>query len=233
MKDEPMDLREPLREIIDALENTDRDLTIEEQAVLRGANESLRVNEREILQAEADGMADIANITLTENGRLRAQLIACAEEEDRADDSLARLYREQLIDAAEQIERHKTRYVATQMRHATVRNTLIAQLIGAAVEAEDLRWVVNRGAGKYQRLADFVGKIAGMQIDANDDDIDDDVLTINRLITEARKLMDGGLGPMATQARKRPSDYARLSPEEQWAIDKSLGILDWSGSDSE
>lgn len=29
----------------------------------------------------------------------------------------------------------------------------------------------------------------------------------------------------------RPSNFFELSAEEQWAIDKSLGILDWEGSD--
>ncbi len=27
----------------------------------------------------------------------------------------------------------------------------------------------------------------------------------------------------------RPRNYFALSPEEQWAIDKRLGILDWEG----
>lgn len=30
---------------------------------------------------------------------------------------------------------------------------------------------------------------------------------------------------------QRPSNYFHLSPEEQWEIDKSLGILDWEGKD--
>jgi len=28
----------------------------------------------------------------------------------------------------------------------------------------------------------------------------------------------------------RPKDFFSLSPEKQWEIDKSLGILDWDGS---
>jgi len=28
---------------------------------------------------------------------------------------------------------------------------------------------------------------------------------------------------------QRPRNYFRLSAEEQWRIDKSLGILDWEG----
>lgn len=28
----------------------------------------------------------------------------------------------------------------------------------------------------------------------------------------------------------RPKDYFILTPEAQWAIDKSLGILDWNGA---
>jgi hypothetical protein len=32
------------------------------------------------------------------------------------------------------------------------------------------------------------------------------------------------------KAKLRPTDYASLSPEDQWQIDKRLGILDWKGS---
>jgi hypothetical protein len=31
------------------------------------------------------------------------------------------------------------------------------------------------------------------------------------------------------QATKRPANYEKLSPREQWEIDKELGILDWDG----
>lgn len=30
---------------------------------------------------------------------------------------------------------------------------------------------------------------------------------------------------------QRPKNYFRLSNQEQWDIDKSLGILDWQGDD--
>jgi len=30
---------------------------------------------------------------------------------------------------------------------------------------------------------------------------------------------------------RRPSNYFKLSGEQQWAIDKELGILDWTGDD--
>jgi hypothetical protein len=33
----------------------------------------------------------------------------------------------------------------------------------------------------------------------------------------------------AIKALDRPENYAQLSPEEQWEIDKRLGILDWDG----
>jgi len=33
-----------------------------------------------------------------------------------------------------------------------------------------------------------------------------------------------------TKAALRPSNYATLSAEEQWAVDKRLGILDWDGT---
>jgi hypothetical protein len=34
---------------------------------------------------------------------------------------------------------------------------------------------------------------------------------------------------MRKQAEKRPTNYLALSPADQWAADKELGILDWSG----
>lgn len=34
---------------------------------------------------------------------------------------------------------------------------------------------------------------------------------------------------MALQAEKRPANYESLPQDEQWAIDKALGILDWDG----
>jgi len=34
---------------------------------------------------------------------------------------------------------------------------------------------------------------------------------------------------MFEESFKRPSDFFKLSGERQWAIDKSLGILDWMG----
>lgn len=37
------------------------------------------------------------------------------------------------------------------------------------------------------------------------------------------------LGPQAQAAARRPSDYNELSARRQWEVDKSLGILDWSG----
>jgi len=30
---------------------------------------------------------------------------------------------------------------------------------------------------------------------------------------------------------RRPSNFFKLLPEERWAIDKELGILDWEGND--
>lgn len=34
---------------------------------------------------------------------------------------------------------------------------------------------------------------------------------------------------MFEQSFKRPKNFRSLSPEEQWRIDKELGILDWEG----
>lgn len=36
---------------------------------------------------------------------------------------------------------------------------------------------------------------------------------------------------MFERSFERPSDFFRLSPAEQWRIDKELGILDWRGED--
>ena len=37
-------------------------------------------------------------------------------------------------------------------------------------------------------------------------------------------------GPLARAAELRPANFKSLSAEQQWAIDKRLGILDWDGS---
>ena len=37
-------------------------------------------------------------------------------------------------------------------------------------------------------------------------------------------------GPQATAAERRPTNFGALSAQEQWDIDKRLGILDWDGS---
>jgi len=34
---------------------------------------------------------------------------------------------------------------------------------------------------------------------------------------------------MFEESFKRPSNYFKLSPQEQWRIDRQLGILDWEG----
>ena len=36
-------------------------------------------------------------------------------------------------------------------------------------------------------------------------------------------------GPQAKAAERRPKDYNKLPPQEQWRIDRELGILDWDG----
>lgn len=35
---------------------------------------------------------------------------------------------------------------------------------------------------------------------------------------------------MSEEAKKRPDNFEEMSAEEQWEIDKELGILDWEGS---
>jgi hypothetical protein len=34
---------------------------------------------------------------------------------------------------------------------------------------------------------------------------------------------------MFEQSFRRPSNYFKLSPRQQWDIDENLGILDWKG----
>jgi len=36
-------------------------------------------------------------------------------------------------------------------------------------------------------------------------------------------------GEMFEKSFERPANFLSLSAEEKWAIDKSLGILDWEG----
>lgn len=36
---------------------------------------------------------------------------------------------------------------------------------------------------------------------------------------------------MFEQSFKRPKNFFKLSAQEQWDIDKNLGILDWEGKD--
>jgi hypothetical protein len=36
-------------------------------------------------------------------------------------------------------------------------------------------------------------------------------------------------GSPAERAKQRPANYAALSSQDQWAIDRRLGILDWDG----
>jgi len=36
---------------------------------------------------------------------------------------------------------------------------------------------------------------------------------------------------MFEKSFQRPKNFLNLSPDAQWAIDKSLGILDWEGTD--
>lgn len=46
---------------------------------------------------------------------------------------------------------------------------------------------------------------------------------------EATELGRSSLSEYARTACQRPLDYTKRSLEEQWAIDKTLGILDWNG----
>ena len=35
---------------------------------------------------------------------------------------------------------------------------------------------------------------------------------------------------MSDRAKLRPSNFKNMTPEEQWEVDKALGILDWDGT---
>jgi len=37
--------------------------------------------------------------------------------------------------------------------------------------------------------------------------------------------------PPEERAKLRPANYAQLSPQEQWDINKGLGLLDWDGGE--
>lgn len=43
------------------------------------------------------------------------------------------------------------------------------------------------------------------------------------------KMYDKELGPLTLKCTERPEIFWQLSFDEQWNIDKKLGILDWSG----
>ena len=43
------------------------------------------------------------------------------------------------------------------------------------------------------------------------------------------RYFDGELGEMCRAAQKRPRNFLRFSEQEQWEIDKNLGVLDWDG----
>lgn len=38
---------------------------------------------------------------------------------------------------------------------------------------------------------------------------------------------------MAEVAKQRPGNFEKLTPQEQWEVDKKLGILDWDGNDTD
>lgn len=60
-------------------------------------------------------------------------------------------------------------------------------------------------------------------------------------LEEAKKLegtfkhqeFEGEFGHQTIVSRERPMGFFRMDAESQWAIDKRLGILDWSGKPNE
>jgi hypothetical protein len=44
------------------------------------------------------------------------------------------------------------------------------------------------------------------------------------------EVLEMGVQPPRVRANLRPANFLDLSPQEQWEIDKRLGILDWDGT---
>lgn len=47
--------------------------------------------------------------------------------------------------------------------------------------------------------------------------------------TYKHREFDGEFGAQCILAQERPANFFELNAEEQWNIDKRLGILDWNG----
>jgi hypothetical protein len=47
------------------------------------------------------------------------------------------------------------------------------------------------------------------------------------------RIFHGKLGPQALKAQRRPHNFSTLSPAARWALDRRLGILDWTGQPHE
>lgn len=58
----------------------------------------------------------------------------------------------------------------------------------------------------------------------------DDMVKEHQSTIDALRAIPVPVSEMAERARRRPSNYNKLSGQEQWDIDKELGILDWDGS---
>jgi len=53
--------------------------------------------------------------------------------------------------------------------------------------------------------------------------------TVRELCWRCADTMDLTTLDQRLAAARRPSNYADLSAQDQWTIDKELGILDWDG----
>ena len=53
--------------------------------------------------------------------------------------------------------------------------------------------------------------------------------SVTRVVNQIKAKLDMELGPMALASHQRPANFFKLSSEQQWEIDKHLGILDWDG----
>jgi len=55
-----------------------------------------------------------------------------------------------------------------------------------------------------------------------------EVRSLDMIANLPRELRDAI--PMNVRAAYRPDNFKELSPEDQWDVDKKLGILDWDGA---
>jgi hypothetical protein len=86
-----------------------------------------------------------------------------------------------------------------------------------AVDRFDLSAVDDASAAKFRELEEEARQ--------------DAIALIKHCQSYGHTLIDDLLGSMAERAKRRPANFAQLSFQEQWDIDRQLGILDWDGTE--